>query len=137
MANESEAAGVDKVEQHEISRGSGSVIVEVTYTPRGAGAVRRRLPMHRLKLQVVSATGCSPSVFVYQRATKGAPMEDGSPRDEFVCVADELDEDEIPVGEPDMERNVPYYRTDSVELLFRSPDMMYETARALISSLRL
>jgi hypothetical protein len=64
-------------------------------------------------------------------------MEDGSPRDEFICVADELDEDEIPVDAPDMDRNVPYYRVDSVELLFRNPDMMYETARALIASLKL
>lgn len=132
-----EAKGADNVERHEVARGAGNVIVEVTYTPRGAGRVRRRLPMHRLKLQVVSADGCSPNVFVYRRATKGAPMEDGSPRDEFVCVADELDEDEIPVGEPDMERNVPYYRTDSVELLFRNPDLMYETARDLMASLRL
>ena len=64
-------------------------------------------------------------------------MEDGSPRDEFVCVADELDEDEIPVGAPDMERNIPYYRTDTVELLFRNSDLMYETARAIIGSLKL
>lgn len=132
-----EAKGADNVERHEVQRGGGSVVVEVTYTPRGAGRRRRRLPMHRLKLQVVSVEGCSPNVFVYRRATKGAPMEDGSPCDEFVCVADELDEDEIPVGEPDMERNVPYYRTDSVELLFRNPDLMYETARELLASLRL
>lgn len=130
-----EAKGADNVERHEVQRGGGSVVVEVTYTPRGAGRGRRRLPMHRLRLQVMSADGCSPNVFVYRRATKGAPMEDGSPRDEFVCVADELDEDEIPVGEPDMERNVPYYRTDSVELLFRNPDLMYETARDLMASL--
>lgn len=132
-----EAKGADNVERHEVARGSGSVLLEVTYTPRGAGRRNRRLPMHRLKLQVVSAEGCSPNVFVYRRATKGAPMEDGSLRDEFVCVADELDEDEIPVGEPDMARNVPYYRTDSVELLFRNPDLMYETARDLMASLRL
>lgn len=128
---------VDRVERHEVARGAGSVLLEVTYTPRGAGRLNRRLPMHRLRMQVVSADVCSPNVFVYQRATKGAPMEDGSPRDEFVCVADELDEDEIPVGKPDMARNVPYYRTDSVELLFRNPDLMYETAHALIASLRL
>lgn len=132
----------DKVETHEIDRGEGKITLEVTYTPRGAGHTcakggRRALPMHRLKMEVVSADGCSPKVFVYQRATKGAPMEDGSPRDEFICVADELDEDEIPVDAPDMERNVPYYRVDSVELLFRNPDMMYETASALIASLKL
>ena len=125
-----------KTETHEIERGEGTITLEVTYVPRG-GCRGRALPMHRLAMKVLSAEGCSPNVFVYQRSTKGAPMEDGSPRDEFVCVADELDEDEIPVGEPDMERNVPYYRVDSVELLFRNPDMMYETARAVMASLRL
>lgn len=122
----------DKVETHEVKRGDGKLTVEVTYTPRQGKPLR----MHRLKLHVTGADGCSPNVFVYQRATIGAPMEDGSPRDEFVCVADELDEDEIPVNEPDMARNVPYYRVDTVELLFRNPDLMYESARALLSSLR-
>jgi len=123
---------IERTEVHEVDRGEGSVKVEVTYTPRATG----KLPIHRLKMHVVGAQGCSPNVFVYRRATRGAPMEDGSPRDEFMCVADELDEDEIPVGEPDMERNVPYYRVDAVELLFRSRDMMYETARAIIGSIR-
>ena len=123
---------VDRTEVHEIERGDGTVTVEVTYTPRAG----RPLRMHRLKLHVVEAKDCSPNIFVYQRATVGAPMEDGSPRDEFICVADELDEDEIPVNEPDMERNVPYYRVDSVELLFRNPDLMYETARSIMSSIR-
>lgn len=123
---------IDRTEVHEVSRGDGTVTVEVTYTPRTGRPVR----LHRLKMHVTKAEGCSPYVFVYQRATAGAPMEDGSPRDEFVCVADELDEDEIPVNEPDMARNVPYYRTDSVELLFRNPDMMYESALAILSSIR-
>jgi len=126
----------DRTETHEVTRGDGKIVVEITYTPRGAGCNNRPTPMHRLAMRVVSAEGCSPNVFVYQRATKGAPMEDGSPRDEFVCVADELDEDEIPVDEPDMERNVPYYRVGSVELLFRNPDLMYETARDLVTALQ-
>ena len=127
----------ERTETHEVVRGKGKITVKVEYTPRGAGARQRATPMYRLAMSVVSADGCSPNVFVYQRATKGAPMEDGSPRDEFICVADELDEDEIPVGEPDMERNILYYRTDSVELLFRNSDLMYETARAIIGSLKL
>jgi len=136
-AGDSGEAATDRTETHEVERGeSGKLTVEVTYTPRGARRRGHLVRMHRLRLKVLSADGCSPKVFVYQRAVVGAPMEDGSPRDEFICVADELDEDEIPVDEPDMARNVPYYRVDSVELLFRNPDSMYETARALIASLR-
>ena len=137
-AGDSGEAATDRTEIHEVERGErGTLTVEVTYTPRGARRRGHLVRMHRLRLKVLSADGCSPNVFVYQRATKGAPMEDGSPRDEFMCVADELDEDEIPVNEPDMARHVPYYRVDTVELLFRNPDMMYETARALVSSLRM
>ncbi len=122
-----------KVETLEMRRGDGRLVVEVEYTPKTGRPVR----MHRLRVRAKSAEGCSRNVFVYQRATVGAPMEDGSPRDEFVCVADELDEDEIPVGEPDMERGVPYYRTDALELLFRSGDQMHETAASILGGLAL
>jgi hypothetical protein len=122
-----------KVETLEMARGGGRIAVEVEYTPKTGRPVR----MHHLKMKVKSADGCSPYVFVYQRATVGAPMEDGSPRDEFTCVADELDEDEIPVNEPDMERGVPYYRTDALELLFRNADQMHETAASILGSLAL
>lgn len=121
----------EKTETREIKRGEGTLTVKITYTPRTGKPIR----MYRLKLEVVSSEGCSPYVFVYQRSVCGRPMEDGSPRDEFVCVADELDEDEIPVNEPDMARNVPYYRVNSVELIFRNSDQMYECARSLVADL--
>ena len=125
----------ENTETRTVRRGDGTLAVRITYTPRTGVPVR----LYRLKLEVVEeeTSGCSPYVFVYQRAASGKPMEDGSPRDEFVCVADELDEDEIPVNEPDMERNVPYYRASSVELLFRNSDMMYECARSILGELAL
>ena len=125
----------ENTETRTVRRGDGTLAVRITYTPRTGVPVR----LYRLKLEVVEeeTSGCSPYVFVYQRAASGKPMEDGSPRDEFVCVADELDEDEIPVNEPDMERNVPYYRVSSVELLFRNSDMMYECARSILGELAL
>ena len=123
----------DKTEVLEVKRPDGGTLtVSVTYTPRGSLARR----MYRLKMEVTAAKDCSPKVFVYQRATKGAPMEDESPRDEFLCVADELDDDEIPVDEPDMARRIPYYRVSTLELLFRNPDLMYETTRSILASLR-
>lgn len=121
-----------KKETHEIERFGGTLKVEISYTPRVGGPVR----MHHLKFKVLSAEGCSPNVFVFHRAKQAAPMEDGSPRDEFLCVADELDEDEIPVNEPDMARHIPYYRVSELELLFRNSDLMYETAHSVIRSLR-
>ena len=125
----------ENTETRTVRRGDGTLAVRITYTPRTGVPVR----LYRLKLEVIKeeTSGCSPYVFVYQRAASGKPMEDGSPRDEFVCVADELDEDEIPVNEPDMERNVPYYRVSSVELLFRNSDMMYECARSILGELAL
>lgn len=122
-----------RTEEREIARGDGSLFVRITYTPNTGKPIR----MYHLKLEVDTerTTGCSPAVFVFHRATCGKPMEDGSPRDEFIGVADALDEDEIPVDEPDLERNVPYYRVKDVELLFRNSDLMYECARSLITEL--
>lgn len=65
-------------------------------------------------------------VFVYHAHAKKAPADSEYPKDEFMCVADALDMDEIPPDSPDIEAGVPYYRTDSVELCFRNSDMMYE-----------
>lgn len=123
----------EKTEVREIRRGEGKLIVKVTYTPQQGRPIR----MFHLRFEVDEAQteGCSPNVFVFHRATCGKPMEDGSPRDEFIGVADALDEDEIPVDEPDLERNVPYYRVKDVELLFRNSDLMYESARTIIAEL--
>ena len=86
----------ENTETRTVRRGDGTLAVRITYTPRTGVPVR----LYRLKLEVVEeeTSGCSPYVFVYQRAAFGKPMEDGSPRDEFVCVADELDEDEPEEG---------------------------------------
>lgn len=126
-------AVIETTETHEIDRLGGKLTVEITYTPRTGAPIR----MHRLAMRVTAADGCSPYVFVYRRATDGAPMEDGSPRDEFMCVADELNEDELPTEAqgPDIEHGIPYYRADSVELLFRSSDAMYETAHSIMRGL--
>lgn len=123
----------EKTEEREIRRGDGKLVVKVTYTPRTGRPIR----MFHLRLEVdaTKTEGCSPNVFVFQRATVGKPMEDGSPRDEFIGVADALDEDEIPVDEPDLARNVPYYRVKDVELLFRNSDIMYETAAAILTDM--
>ena len=129
---------IDRTETHVISRGDGKLTVQVTYTPRTGRPIR----MHRLKMVVTDVEGkwdrtetpLQKEVFVYRRSAT-AKMPDGSARDEFICVADELDEDEIPANEPDMGRNVPYYRTVDMELLFRNSDMMYETARSILVTL--
>ena len=128
----------DRTETHVVSRGDGKLAVQVTYTPRTGRPIR----MHRLKMVVTSVEGkwdrtetpLQKEVFVYRRSATST-MSDGSARDEFICVADELDEDEIPVNEPDLERNIPYYRTADMELLFRNSDLMYETARSLLTTL--
>lgn len=129
---------IDRTETHVIARGDGKLTVQVTYTPRTGRPIR----MHRLKMVVTAVEGkwdrtetlLQKEVFVYRRSAT-SKMPDGSARDEFICVADELDEDEILVNEPDPERNIPYYRTVDMELLFRNSDMMYETARSILATL--
>lgn len=69
--------------------------------------------------------GVAPArVFVYRRPVRGKWG-----LDEFVCVADALDMDEVPpdYAEADAERRgVAFYRTAELELCFRSSDMLYE-----------
>lgn len=64
------------------------------------------------------------AIFVFQR---GVPkMNDRSTRDVFINIATPLDMQELPVNEPDLDNNIPFYRLDEVTLWFRCVDDMYK-----------
>lgn len=72
-------------------------------------------------------------VFVYHRHAAKAPADETWQKDEFVCIADALDMDEIPPDYADDTEavKIPFYRTDTLELCFRNADMMYECRDSL------
>lgn len=113
-----------------IRRGALSVDVLVEFR-RPEGAPR----LYELVMRATGGDGTAMHVFIYHAAVP-RPSRDGDPKDEFIGVADALDMDELPVDSPRLEDNIPYYRTSELSLLFRNSDMMYETADALIESLR-
>ncbi len=84
-----------------------------------------------LHIVVTAASGISACVFVWQRAASSAQGDNG--KDKFVGVATPSDLEDIPENSPDVANEMPYYRTDDVELWFRN-DNDYTRYRALILS---
>jgi len=73
---------------------------------------------HGLRITVTGSTGgMSTKIFVWQRSSI---PESEDFKDIFIGVATPVDIDDIPVDTPDTEDEMPYYRTDVVELWFRN-----------------
>lgn len=70
-------------------------------------------------------------IFVYQHGTAPASGLGEEPRDVFFQIADPLDLEDLPVDAPYLEDEIPYYRTSSVDLLFRSPIAREETEQLI------
>lgn len=84
-----------------------------------ASGVDSALADRGLKLEVTNAVGMSDAVFVWQRAANNGD-------DMFVGVAAPSDLEEIPEHSPDIKNEMPYYRSNTVELWFRNvADFLY------------
>lgn len=84
-----------------------------------ASGVNSALADRGLKLEVTNAVGMSDAVFVWQRAAAGGD-------DMFVSVAAPSDLNDIPENSPNILNEMPYYRTNTVEIWFRNDsDFMY------------
>jgi len=97
-----------------------------------------------LRLEVTEATGMPTKVFVFQARVPSAtdPQANRQP-DEFKCVANPVTLDQYPEDAPDLANNIPYYRTDAVDLVFTSMLTLNEAVilfdakfRRLVASLR-
>lgn len=86
-----------------------------------------------LKVAVTNAVGMPAEIFMFQRGAEPAPTAGAQPQDRFVCIADPVDLDEIPVSAPDLAEEIPYYRLAQVSLAFRCVEDRDET-QALISA---
>ena len=90
---------------------------------------------YALKVTVTAASGLPPEIFVYQRGAAPAPIAGAEVTDTFICIADPLDLEEIPVGTPDLKAEIPYYRTTTVTLYTRDADTRAELARDIKSDI--
>jgi hypothetical protein len=84
---------------------------------------------YAMRIEVIAATDVPRKIFVFQRglppAVAGNPP--GTPVDHFVKIATTVDLEEFPEDGPDLDREVPYYRLDTVTLLFRALVDLQET----------
>jgi len=86
-----------------------------------------QLQGYSLKVEVVEAVDMPSKIFVFQRWVPSATdPESNNLGDKFISVADPVDLEEYPEDAPDLENDIPYYRTDSVILHFRSMSELAE-----------
>lgn len=88
-----------------------------------------RTQAYRMVLQVTAADGVDQNIFLYQRMLVDAATNEMG--DFFVAVCSPSDIQEYPVSEPNPESDRPYFRLNSVDLLFRNADLMSETWTAM------
>lgn len=96
--------------------------------------VRRNVPnfedipvqSYDMIIEVLDATDMPKEIFVFQKGIM--PAREGAERtDGFTSVADPVDLEELPVEVPDPVDMNPYYRSDKVQLRFRSVVDLEET----------
>ena len=86
----------------------------------------RSLYGYSLRITVTAAQGMPAEIFVYQRGAAPAPAAGEQVQDNYICIADPVDLDEIPAVAPDMTQEIPYYRTSQVVLAFRDLEELQE-----------
>ena len=72
---------------------------------------------YSLKVEVTKAVGYPSHLFVFQRSPDN---NEGDAVDTFIQIASPLEVDEVPENAPDLQNNMPYYRSDKVVLWFRN-----------------
>lgn len=92
---------------------------------------------YRLGLYVKNANGMPPEIFVCQKRQPSTtdPSYNDLP-DKFISLADPVDLQHYPVGEPDLDSQIPFYRVSSIELVFRSAPEMAEVKQMLDEDIR-
>ena len=90
-----------------------------------------------LRCVVESATGMSKDIFIFQRNVAPAESANAQPTDQFVCLADPVDLEEIPPLVPNLQDEMPYYRSDTVDLLFRDMVTLQETQTLIAQDIQL
>lgn len=92
---------------------------------------------YALRVVATAATDMPEEIFVYQRNVAPAMAANTQPTDQFVCLADPVDFEEIPLSSPDLAAEMPYYRVAEVTLLFRDMTTLAETKGLIDSDIQL
>jgi hypothetical protein len=85
--------------------------------------ITKELQSYDLRIVVESATDMPEKIFMFQRRT---PQPTGMDPDEFICIADPVDLEEVPEDSPDLGNEMPYFRLSEVTLRFRDMTTLEE-----------
>jgi hypothetical protein len=88
---------------------------------------------HRLQMWIETYQDIDPGVFVYQRKQPTPPNVDEY--DEYVNIASVADQEEYPANVPDTQV-APFFRLTSIDLVFRSVELMYASIQRMEEDLR-
>lgn len=110
--------------------------IKLGYT-RSSGIARGTTHAYGLSVEVVEADGVPTEIFVFQvNAPSNTDPQASAPSSQFVSVADPVDIAQYPVGAANLDNNMPYFRADKVNLVFRSIGELEECQRMLDSDVR-
>jgi hypothetical protein len=90
-----------------------------------------------LKVVAESAVEMPKEIFIFQRNVAPAQTANAQPTDQFTCLADPVDLEEIPVDVPDLLNEMPYYRSATVDLLFRDMITLEETKTLIAEDIQI
>lgn len=106
-----------------------SISLEVRYSRQEQDKNRQS---YDLKVEVINAVDVSAKIFVFQRRVMSAMDSEANREvDQFVSIADPVDLEEFPEDTPDLQNNMPYFRSSSVTLRFRSMTELEDTQRLI------
>jgi hypothetical protein len=85
-------------------------------------------------MEASDAENMPNEIFVYRRHPIN-PMT-GEEFDEFFFIASPVDLEEYPVGAPDIGKDFPFFRTSSIDLLFRSTITAQEGKEEILAQIQ-
>ena len=85
------------------------------------------LQSYDLRVEVTAATEMPEEIFIMHSGIAPVLRAGEGNADAFQCIADPVDLEELPVDEPDLDNDIPYYRVSDITLNFRDLETLEET----------
>lgn len=110
-----------------------AISIKVRYT---ADKEQRGLAGYRMRVEVVRAVEMPDAIFVMQYNVPAVQNADANGKpDTFERIADVFGLAAYPVDTPDLPKNIPYYRTNKVDLVFPSWVDLVDTRQLMESAI--
>lgn len=104
-----------------------AISLTVRYTHE---TTQRTTPSYGLLVEAIAATDMPKQIFVIQRGVPSATdpeVDEPAELDQFQWIASPIELQQYAADAPDIQNGIPFYRTDSIRLSFRSMTELTET----------